>query len=297
MKREESVLCEASEAVVKTEYPLTQQQIDRYHQDGFVLIPDFFKPEEIEPLVRSLQQESEKYDHREITHIDGDGKKSGILYWSDLGESLLGIFPRIARIVEGAEALLGEDCYHWHSKLARKKPNGSRIEWHQDYGSWYHEGCIFPKMLTCAISPGYCNEENGYLQVVKSSHLLTRLDIVKIGNTVGSQSSLLDLILEQMEVVSCEMSPGDAIFFHANILHGSASNRSNRTRSLLHCTYNGISNAPFIKDSRKHHHYKPLQKLPDSILLEYKHTSILEEDVNIYRPETEKDRFYMNDHI
>lgn len=297
MKLEESAVSKMLESVVKTEYPLTQEQIDRYHQDGFVLIPKFFSPEELKLLQRSLEQESEKYDTREITHIDGDGQKSGILYWSHLGDSLLGVLPRIARIVDGAEALLGEECYHWHSKIARKKPNGSRIEWHQDYGSWYHEGCIFPKMLTCAISPGYCNEENGYLQVVKGSHLLTRLDIVKIGNTVGSQASILDRILDQMEIVGCEMSQGDALFFHANLLHGSAANRTNATRSLLHCAYNGISNAPFIQDSRKHHHYQPLQKLPDSILSEYADAPILEEDVDIYRPQAEKDKFYMNDHV
>lgn len=296
MKLENSVVADSIEPAIKTEYPLTHQQINEYHQDGFVLIKSLFSPSELEPLQQSLQKDASEYDTREITHIDGDGKKSGILYWSQLGESFLGMLPRVARIVDAAEALLGEECYHWHSKIARKKPSGSRIEWHQDYGSWYHEGCIFPKMLTCTISPGYCNEENGYLQVVKGSHLLSRLDLAKIGNTVGLESSTLAQILEHMEVVSFEMSPGDALFFHANLLHGSAPNQTDTTRSLVHCAYNGVSNAPFIKASRKHHHYQPLKKLPDPILFESAQTPVLE-DVMVYRPRADKDKFYMNDHI
>ncbi|WP_204103384.1 MULTISPECIES: phytanoyl-CoA dioxygenase family protein [Spirulina sp. CCY15215] len=279
---------------IKTDYPLTQEQINRYHRDGFVIIPGFFKAEEVEPLQDSLEKETSQYESREITHFDGVGKKYGILYWTQLGDSVLGIFPRLARIVDGIEVLSGEECYHWHSKIARKPPQSGRIEWHQGFGSWYYDGCVFPNMVTCSVAIGESTKENGCLQVIKGSHRLGRLDIVSIGNTVGTDPERLKIVLQQMEVVDCEMSPGDTIFFHSNTLHGSPPNKSDRTRSMIHCAYSGISNAPFIKEGQEHHKYSPIQKLSDTFLLEHQSMFVMENGVEVYRPNSGKDKPYMN---
>ena len=73
-------------------------------------------------------------------------------------------------------------------------------------------------------------------------------------------------VLERLPLVHCEMEPGDAIFFHANLLHRSDMNRSDESRWSMICCYNARRNDPY-KDSH-HPRYTPLAIVPDSRILE-----------------------------
>ena len=66
------------------------------------------------------------------------------------------------------------------------------------------------------------------------------------------------------EILICadvEMEPGDALFFHCNLLHRSDQNRSDAPRWSMICCYNAARNDPY-KDSR-HLRYAPLEKWED----------------------------------
>ena len=296
MKIEEFIVSETPESIVETKYTLSQEQIDQYHQDGFLIVPKFFKPEEVEPLEQSLKSHINEYESWEIKTFDSTGQPYSIIYWAELGNSLLGVFPRIARIVEGAEALLGEECYHWHSKICRKLPNSGQVEWHQDYGSWYYNGCISPQLISCAIAIEPCTPENGCLQMLKGSHVLGRMDVIEMGNTVGTEPQRVKIAMEMMEIVNCEMQPGDAVFFHSNTLHGSPPNHSDKSRAMMFCSYNAASNQPFIIEGQEHHHYQPLQKLPNSAIAERFYDSTMEDKAEVYKPSSDIDKPYMNIH-
>jgi ectoine hydroxylase-related dioxygenase (phytanoyl-CoA dioxygenase family) len=58
------------------------------------------------------------------------------------------------------------------------------------------------------------------------------------------------------------MDPGDALFFHSNLLHRSDQNTSEMPRWSLICCYNTQHNDPYITGGR-HPNYSPLEKLPD----------------------------------
>ena len=61
------------------------------------------------------------------------------------------------------------------------------------------------------------------------------------------------------------MKPGDTLFFHANLLHRSDANRSERPRWSLICCYNTRSNDPYR--AGPHPGYSPLGIVPDSAVL------------------------------
>ena len=71
-------------------------------------------------------------------------------------------------------------------------------------------------------------------------------------------------LLGRLPLVHCEMDPGDAIFFHANLLHRSDANRSEHPRWSMICCYNAARNNPY----RQHHHpfYTPLDKVDDAAI-------------------------------
>jgi hypothetical protein len=68
-------------------------------------------------------------------------------------------------------------------------------------------------------------------------------------------------VLERLPLVHCEMDPGDAIFFHPNLLHRSDMNRSQQPRWSMICCYNAARNDPY-KDSH-HPRYTPLDVVAD----------------------------------
>ena len=62
---------------------------------------------------------------------------------------------------------------------------GGAWEWHQDYGYWYNNGCLFPDLASCLIAVDRATRRNGCLQVLKGSHHLGRIDHGKIGDQTG----------------------------------------------------------------------------------------------------------------
>lgn len=266
INRHETDLPNPDKLEIRTTRPLSPEQIAEYHAEGFVIVRGFFEPEEIEPL-RLACEEDPEIRGAQTSVIDDQGRTFKVATWSDLGNTMLGVIPRMARVVDAFFALLGKECYHWHSKIVRKQPRtNSLVGFHQDYWFWYHDGCLFPDMLTCTIAVDKHTKENGCLQVVKKSHLMGRLDHFKRGNDHYTDPDRLQKILERLETVHCEMEAGDVVFFHSNTLHWSDVNRSDLPRTTLHCSYNAVSNAPFWVEGQEHHQYRPLHKLPDSIL-------------------------------
>src|SRR5919106_483011 len=58
--------------------------------------------------------------------------------------------------------------------------------------------------------------------------------------------------------VACEMRPGTALFFHCNLLHRSAPNRSPNPRWSLICCYNAARNP--CREKPNHPAYRRLEK-------------------------------------
>jgi ectoine hydroxylase-related dioxygenase (phytanoyl-CoA dioxygenase family) len=166
------------------------------------------------------------------------------------------------------ESMLGGEVYHYHSKLTAKEPyDGGAWEWHQDYGYWYHNGCLFPYMASMMLALDHATKENGCLQVLRGSHHAGRVDHgVLPGEQVGADPRRVERMLETMELVHVEMAPGDGLFFHSNVMHRSDQNRSpNRRWTVIMC-YNAARNDPYLE----HHHprYTPLSKVPETAVKE-----------------------------
>ena len=103
------------------------------------------------------------------------------------------------------------------------------------------------------------------MQVLKGSHKLGRLEHGRVAGQTGADPERVDQAARRLELVHCEMEPGDALFFHANTLHCSAANLADQPRNLLICCYNKASNDPY----KEHHHpgYTKLHRLPDEAVL------------------------------
>jgi len=241
---------------------LTADDAAAFARDGYVIKRGFLAGDEIE-LVRSMIETDPAIRRNVLKIADGDGGSTALALWNHPGNDVFGAIARSERIAGGAEMLLGGEVYHYHSKLTMKMPgHGGRWEWHQDYGYWYQNGCLFPDMLSVAIAVDPQTKPNGCMQVLKGSHLMGRIEHGRVAGQTGADVERVDHAMEQLELVHCEMEPGDALFFHSNTLHASAANTTDKPRRLLICCYNKATNNPY----KAHHHpqYTPLEKLPDA---------------------------------
>jgi ectoine hydroxylase-related dioxygenase (phytanoyl-CoA dioxygenase family) len=237
-----------------------------FHRDGYLIARGLLTAEETDLLSRIARADKELAESS-YGRKDATGLPVTLAVRNDLSDDLYSAIARSRRVVETMERLLGDEVYHYHHKLILKEPRvGGAWEWHQDYGYWYHNGCLLPDMGSCLIAIDRATRENGCLQVLRGSHQIGRIDHGKTGDQTGADLERVEVALQRFELVHVELDAGDAVFFHANLLHRSDQNRSNSPRWALICCYNTKRNDPY-KESR-HPRYAPLETWENERVLE-----------------------------
>lgn len=237
-------------------------------RDGYLIVRGLFDAEETALLRGAIETDpvlrASLYERK-----DAQGNATRIALWNEPGDSVYGLAARSRRVVDRMEGLIGAEVYHYHSKLTAKEPfDGGAWEWHQDYGYWYHNGCLYPDMGSVMVALDRSNRDNGCLQVLRGSHRVGRVNhstgaAAGAGDQVGADMQRVAWMLEHQERVYVELEPGDGLFFHANVMHRSDQNRSpNRRWTVLFC-FNATHNAPFDAQGVQAP-YSPLEKVPDA---------------------------------
>jgi ectoine hydroxylase-related dioxygenase (phytanoyl-CoA dioxygenase family) len=238
-----------------------------FNKNGFTLKKQLFSKEEIDKLIYYINLSSKKEDKSRETN-SSTGKLS-ITLWNHPSEDLFGKFSTNERIVRPMEEYLGDEVYHYHSKIIWKKPGDGGFDWHQDYGYWYHNACLYPDMGSCFIMLDKATKENGCLKVLQGSHRVGRISH-SVSNT-PEQTADMERIKElekRHKSVYIEAEPGDALFFHANLLHSSDANKSNGSRRTLIVCFNTKSNNPYKKSG--HASYTPLKVSSSKDIMKYR---------------------------
>ena len=245
---------------------LTAEQVAAYERDGFLFLPQLFSTVEVALLRRRLAEAQAGLDAKSFYVVDSTGGLAELIGWSGDRADLLGAWVRVARLMDGGRDLLGGRAVtHWHSKLSMKAPGSSgRWDWHQDFASWYREGCPEPAMLTATIALDPSDAENGCLKLLRGSHRMGRIDHPDVGEANAADPVVLEEAMARLEMVDCDLMPGDCVFFHANTLHASGPNRSDRPRTLLHISYNALDNR--ATRPQDWHPFVRLSPLEDSAL-------------------------------
>jgi ectoine hydroxylase-related dioxygenase (phytanoyl-CoA dioxygenase family) len=242
-----------------------RSELEQFQRDGFVIVRGLLGDDETR-LLGELARADKALAEGTYGRKDATGLPVTLAVRNELSDDLYSTIARSRRVVERMQAFLGDEVYHYHHKLILKEPRvGGAWEWHQDYGYWYHNGCLLPDMGSCLIAIDRATKANGCLQVLKGSHRIGRIDHGKTGDQTGADMERVEVALKRFELVHVELSAGDAVLFHANLLHRSDQNRSDDPRWALICCFNTKSNDPY-KPSR-HPGYTPLEIAEDEEVL------------------------------
>lgn len=257
----------------------TAEEIAKYHQDGYLIVKNFCSKAEVGKMY-SIALEDNAMSKNALDLNDQSGKKTKLSLWFTPGNDIFGYLTRSERMANRVGQLLDSTApvCHFHSKLMQKEPKvGGAWEWHQDYGYWYKNQFMFPdQLISVMVALTVANKKNGCIQVIKGSHKLGRVNHGFAGEQVGADMTMVNNALQTMELVYVEIEPGDALFFHSNILHRSAANESDYPRwSIISC-YSSQSNLAYNETSTS---WKvPLEVVPDSAILEWEAESLSNAD-------------------
>ena len=238
-------------------YRPTLDDVARFRDDGYVIVRNLLTPAEVELLNRVARADKHLAESA-YGREDAKGAVITLAVRNELTDDIYSAIARSRRIVSAMAAFLNGEVYHYHHKLILKEPRvGGAWEWHQDYGYWYNNGCLLPDMASCLMGIDRATQANGCLQVLKGSHKIGRIEHGKTGDQTGADLSRVNVAIARHELVYVEMEPGDAVFFHANLLHRSDQNHSEDPRWALISCYNTRRNDPYL--SSRHPGYSSLE--------------------------------------
>ena len=246
--------------------PLSEDQVHQFQDDGYLIIRQLFAADEMD-IVRQAAKNDHAFKQNAHDLKDSEGGIAKLVLWNKAGEDVFGTVARSPRIVDTMEQLLGDEVYHYHSKMSIKEPRiGGAWEWHQDYGYWYLNGCLYPDMGSALIAVDPNTKANGCLQLLKGSQKMGRIEHGRYGEQTGADPERTNAAKEVQEHLYAELAPGDVLFFHSNTLHCSDANKSPDPRWSLLCCYNTKHNNPY-KESH-HPSYEPLQRSSENAIRE-----------------------------
>ncbi len=270
------------------DYLLTEEEVEAYARDGYVIVRNFLSGEEVEKLYK-IATGDDAVNANAIDLNDTTGKKTKLTLWYKPGNDAYGLLTKSDRMVKNAGKLMDGDSpvCHFHSKLMQKELKvGGAWEWHQDYGYWYKNEFLFPDQMTSVmVAVTEANQANGCLQVIRGSHKMGRIEHGFAGEQVGASQHYVDLALKTLEHVYVELKAGDALFFHSNLIHRSEANTSEHARwSVISC-YNRAANVPYNEPSGSS--TLPLETVPDEALMAWADSGRLDAS-NFLKKENDK---------
>jgi non-heme Fe2+,alpha-ketoglutarate-dependent halogenase len=207
---------------------LTQQQVDAFHEQGYLTGIDVFTPHEVADLNNGLD---------ELCKLLRPGESTKeIREWHESSRWLYDICmdPRLLDIVED---LLG-DFFLWASNYFIKEAHSlETVAWHQDSYYWPLRPT---KSLTIWIAHTDSDVANGAMEVIPGSHTA---GILQHGRAqAGATDSVLLLECESGQfkedsAVPLILKAGQISVHDDKIVHGSPANPSDRRRVALTARY------------------------------------------------------------
>ena len=214
---------------------LTEEQVRQFHEEGYLFLPETFRPEE----VAVLREEAEAVYRQQRPEVwrekSGAPRTAFAAHLYNEGFGLLGRHPRM---IHPVEQLFGEPVYmHQYKVNAKASFTGDVWQWHQDYGTWARDdGMPEPRAMNIAVFLDEVMPINGPLMLVPRSHTQGVLSAEHDTTTTSYPLWTLDeetvtRLVDAGGIVAPTGKPGGLLLFHGNLVHGSAARRRGRNGS------------------------------------------------------------------
>jgi phytanoyl-CoA hydroxylase len=209
----------------------TDIEIDHYRTNGFLAVPDFLAPEELEQwretvteaVARSAQERTGKNSEKAFTQRMHLRRAGGTV--QELVET-----EQIGRLVAQLEGVDGVRLYLDQALV--KEPYGAPTQYHLDIPWW---GFDSEHACTIWIALDDSTTENGCLHFVPGSNQQRLTSAVDLGPDLGA------LFLAHPDAarpsVPCPLPAGGASFHNGHTIHGAGANMTPGRRRAMTMAY------------------------------------------------------------
>lgn len=236
---------------VKKGAPLTQEQIDFYNKNGFLVIKKLVSDEKLD-----------RYKDRFEAICRGEVKVPGLTIMKDVSiisseyvtgekainkiqelynDPVLFEYCNLPEILHYVSGFTGPNIKAMHSMLINKPPDPgtltSRHPLHQDL--YYFPFRPAEDVVAAWTAMERVNRANGCLVVIPGSHKgdLMEHDYPDWEMGVNKLYHGIQDFDPSLPRVHLEMEKGDTVFFHPLLIHGSGSNKTKGFRKAISCHY------------------------------------------------------------
>ncbi len=228
---------------------LTQDQVNFYHENGYIGVDGVLSPTEVAELQRVTDEFVDK-SRAYTEHTDAFDLEPG--HTSDVPrlrrlKNPIEHHPvydrtiRHPRVLDIVEQLIGKGVRTNGNKLNMKSAGfGSAVEWHQDWAFYPHTN---DDILAVGIAIDDMMLANGPLLVIPGSHKARVYSHHQDGAFVGA---VTEDVPHADKAVPIELKAGGISIHHVRALHASSPNVSNRARRLLLFQYCAADSWPLL---------------------------------------------------
>lgn len=226
---------------------LSQEQIETFWRDGFIVVPNLLTPEEVQALrVRTEQiilgqaPFPSEYIQIEPAIAEGKEEEPNPLYrvrkmWElTRYDPVFHEYAKHPRIVEIIIDLLGPDIKLFGDQMMLKPPfHGSMKPYHQDSAYWPIEPM---ELVTCWLAMDDSTRENGCMRFLPGTHKLGLLKHTFLEYTHEVPEGWEEMS-RRPDQVYVELKAGGCSFHHSLVLHETSPNRSPYPRRGMTTAY------------------------------------------------------------
>lgn len=227
-------------------FKISEDIVDTYDRDGVTVLRNVLDRNTIEIMRQAFAEIVENPSDRgaSFNEVENTGCFFGDIWMWRRHKAFKdfevnSVLPDIAaKLMKSKAVFLGWD------QLFLKEPNTPLITpWHQDQPYAWIEGM---QNVNFWVPLDFATTENGVLEFVKGSHKWPYYAAVKFQPSGGSWNNPdlkpmpdIESHREDYDIVSWELSPGDVLVHHLNILHYANGNLSDDRRRAIAVRYVG----------------------------------------------------------
>ena len=240
---------------------LSQEQVDQYHNSGFVSPVNILNDDEI---TKSLN-EIENFEKETGRPIDFPHKSRchQLFSWADY-------LVHHPKILDAVEDIIGPNILCYHATLwVKPAQSNSFVRWHQDGTYFFLDPA---KHVTAWVALTVADEDAGCMQVIPGSHkndFIDHNDDADPNNMIPrGQGLAIDVDTEA--AVSMPLQPGQMSLHHTKLFHASFNNRRDTRRIGFGISYiptevkdigNTPANALLVRGEDKYNNFLPEKRL------------------------------------
>ncbi|KAJ9296195.1 hypothetical protein DTO271G3_5336 [Paecilomyces variotii] len=228
-------------------FPLTAEHIRFFDQHGYLIVRDFFSPEDTKKLQQWAQEVHDLPRDQDVPWMPYEASITSLELRENFANSHSGFndFLRGKRILNILQRLGGEEMLLFKEKINYKLAGSGGFAPHIDANAYTHVKNISHLTVLAAVDD--MSIENGGLEVVDGSH---RKEV-----PLGSDRCIEPSWVAAQEWTSCDLKSGDILVFGSYLAHRSGANTSSKDRRAIYATYNRASEGDlhdqYYKDRKK----------------------------------------------